>query len=80
MKSNFRDSPVWFARMLGLLLFSLVALSGRALAISQDIIEQAKKEGEAVLYTTMPVGQFQIFNQAAKEKYPSLNIRHVRIN
>ena len=80
MKSNFRDSPVWFAPMLGLLLVSLAALSGRALAISQDIIEQAKKEGEAVLYTTMPVGEFQIFNQAAKEKYPFLNIRHVRIN
>lgn len=79
MKSNFRDSPVWFARMLGLL-FSLAAFSGRALAISQDLIEQAKKEGEAVLYTTMPVGEFQIFNQAAKEKYPFLNIRHVRIN
>ena len=79
MKSNFRDSPVWFARMLGLL-FSLAALSGCALAISQDIIEQAKKEGEAVLYTTMPVGEFQIFNQAAKEKYTFLNIRHVRIN
>ena len=79
MKSNFRDSPLWFARMLGLFLFSL-ALSGRALAISQDIIEQAKKEGEAVLYTTMPVGEFQIFNQAAKEKYPFLNIRRVRIN
>jgi hypothetical protein len=43
MKSNFRDSPVWFAPMLGLLV-SLAALSGRALAISQDIIEQAKKK------------------------------------
>jgi len=33
-----------------------------------------------VLDKTMPVGEFQIFNQAAKEKYPFLNIRHVRIN
>src|SRR4030095_6882820 len=40
----------------------------------------AKKDGDAVLYTMMPVGEFQIFNQAAKEKYPFLNIRHVRIN
>ncbi|MET0584813.1 MAG: hypothetical protein ABW099_08015 [Candidatus Binatia bacterium] len=55
--------------MLGLL-FSLAALSGRALAISQDIIEQAKKEGEPVLDTTMPVGEFQIFNQAAKKNIP----------
>ncbi len=47
MKSNFRDSPVWFARMMGLL-FSLAVLSG----------------------TTMPVGEFQIFEQAPKEKYP----------
>lgn len=80
MKSAFRDSLIWSARMLVLCLFSVAALSGRALAISQDIIEQAKKEGEAVLYTTMPVGEFQIFNQAAKEKYPFLNARHVRIN
>jgi ABC-type Fe3+ transport system substrate-binding protein len=49
-------------------------------AASPELIEQAKKEGEAVLYTTMPVGEFQIFNQAAKEKYPFLNVRHVRIN
>src|SRR5262245_23497154 len=79
MKSNFRDSTVWFAPML-VLLVSFAALSGRALPISQDIIEQAKKEGESVLDTTMPVGEFQIFNQAAKEKYPFLNIRRVRIN
>jgi iron(III) transport system substrate-binding protein len=49
-------------------------------AITPEIIEQAKKEGEAVLYTTMPVAEFQIFNQAAKEKYPFLNVRHVRVN
>jgi iron(III) transport system substrate-binding protein len=60
--------------------FVLVFVSGRAWAIAPEAIEQAKKEGEVVLYTTMPVAEFQIFNQAAKEKYPFLNIHHVRVN
>ena len=60
--------------------FVIVLVSTPAWAASPEIIEAAKKDGEAVLYTTMPVGEFQIFNQAAKEKYPFLNIRHVRIN
>jgi iron(III) transport system substrate-binding protein len=57
-----------------------VFVSGRAWAIAPEVIEQAKKQGEVVLYTTMPVAEFQIFNQAAKEKYPFLNIHHVRVN
>ena len=61
-------------------LIVLMLVSTPAWAVSPEIIEAAKKEGEAVLYTTMPVGEFQIFNQAAREKYPFLNIRHVRIN
>jgi iron(III) transport system substrate-binding protein len=60
--------------------FVLVIVCGQAWAIAPEIIEQAKKEGEVVLYTTMPVAEFQIFNQAAKEKYPFLNIHHVRVN
>ena len=51
-----------------------------ALAQSPEIINQAKKEGEVILYTTMNVADFEQFNRAAKEKYPFLNIRHVYLS
>jgi len=47
---------------------------------SPEIINQAKKEGEVILYTTMTVGDFDQFNKFAKEKYPFLNIRHVYLS
>ena len=58
---------------------SMLILLWPALSFSQspEIIAQAKKEGEVILYTTMTVGDFEHFNRAAKEKYPFLNIRHV---
>ena len=49
-------------------------------AQSPEILSQAKKEGEVILYTTMTVGDFEDFNRAAKEKYPFLNIRHVYLS
>ncbi len=49
-------------------------------AQSPEIINQAKKEGEVILYTTMSVRDFEFFNKAAKEKYPFLNIRHVYLS
>lgn len=67
----------------GLIAISFFACLFRALeagAVSREILEQAKKEGEVVLYSTMPVAEFQIFSQAAKEKYPFLNVRHVRLS
>lgn len=53
-----------------------------ALCLGQgpDLLDQAKKEGEVVLYATMTVGDFEVFNKAAKEKYPFLNIRHVYLS
>ena len=51
-----------------------------SLSWSNDLLEQAKKEKEVVLYSTMPVSEFPVFSQAAKEKYPFLTIRHVRIS
>ena len=60
--------------------FAIVLVSMPAWAVSPEILEAAKQESEVVRYTTMPIGEFQIFNQAAKEKYPFLTIRHVRIN
>ncbi|MGH7833481.1 MAG: hypothetical protein ACREQK_07540, partial [Candidatus Binatia bacterium] len=47
---------------------------------SASLIEQARKEGEVILYTTMTVGDFAVFNQAVKEKYPFLNVRHVYLS
>ncbi len=41
--------------------------------------EQARKEGEVVLYSTATVGAFNELNKAIKEKYPFLNVRHIRL-
>src|SRR5215471_5840411 len=49
-------------------------------AQSPEILNQAKKEGEVILYTTMTVRDFEFFSKAAKEKYPFLNIRHVYLS
>jgi iron(III) transport system substrate-binding protein len=64
------------------LLLFLVSLftTFEAAAVSREVAEQAKKEGEVVLYSTMPAVEFQIFSQAAREKYPFLNVRHVRLS
>ena len=42
-------------------------------------MEQARKEGEVVLYTTMVVSDFQVFQKALAKKYPFLKINHVRL-
>ena len=47
---------------------------------NQEILNQAKKEGEIILYTTMTVGDFEHFNKAFKEKYAGLNLRHVYLS
>jgi iron(III) transport system substrate-binding protein len=63
------------------LLALAVVFCGRpVLGQTAGLIEQAKKEGEVILYTTMTVGDFAVFNQAAKEKYPFLNVRHVYLS
>lgn len=38
-----------------------------AFAQSPEILNQAKKEGEVILYTTMTVRDFEFFSKAAKE-------------
>ena len=55
---------------IALVLFCTIFIPASAWAQSAEVINQAKKEGEVVLYTTMTVGDFQHFNKAAKEKYP----------
>ena len=49
-------------------------------AQSQEVLNQAKKEGEVILYTTMTVGDFAHFSKAFNEKYPGLNLRHVYLS
>ena len=65
---------------IALLFLSLLFVPAPAYAQTAEIVNQAKKEGEVVLYTTMTVGDFQFFNKAAKEKYPFLNIQHVYLS
>jgi len=51
-----------------------------SVAIAQTShLEQARKEGEVVLYSTITVGAFNELNKAIKEKYPFLNVRHIRL-
>ena len=52
------------------ILFLLMLSPSLTFAQSPEIINQAKKEGEVILYTTMSVRDFEFFNKAAKEKYP----------
>lgn len=61
-------------------LFALLLAPAFASAQTADLLSQAKKEGEVILYTTMTVGDFQHFNKAAKEKYPWLTVRHVYLS
>ncbi len=42
-------------------------------------LEQARKETEVVLYSTITVGAFNELNKAIKEKYPFLNVQHIRL-
>ena len=63
-----------------LLLLASMFVPAFTFAQTAEILSQAKKEGEVILYTTMTVGDFQLFNKAAKEKYPFLNIRHVYLS
>ena len=61
------------------LLFLLV-VPAFCFAQSQEVLNQAKKEGEVILYTTMTVGDFAHFSKAFNEKYPGLNLRHVYLS
>ena len=62
------------------LLWAFILWPAFCFAQAADNLDQAKKEGEVVLYTTMTVVDFEAFNKAAKEKYPFLTIRHVYLS
>ena len=50
------------------LIVLLMSCPSLTFAQSPEIINQAKKEGEVILYTTMSVRDFEFFNKAVKEK------------
>lgn len=64
----------------GLLLVAGILFPVCGFAQTSTLLEQAKKEGEVVLYSTMPVSLFDVFHKAAKEKYPFLNFQHVYLS
>jgi len=63
-------------RFIALFLF---ALASSAMPLHASDLDQAKKEGEVVLYTTMVVSDFQVFQKALAKKYPFLKVNHVRL-
>jgi iron(III) transport system substrate-binding protein len=64
--------------VLGAVIVAVAALApAAARGQSQSLIEQARKEGEVVYYSTMSVPVFEILHKAAKEKYPFINFQHV---
>jgi iron(III) transport system substrate-binding protein len=62
------------------LLWILILWPALSLGQAPEVLDQAKKEGEVILYTTMTVVDFETFNKAAKERYPFLNVRHVYLS
>ena len=70
-----RLSNLWRVGML------VVAFSShQSIVLGQTTsIEQARKEGEVVLYSTITVSAFDLLNRTLKEKYPFLNVRHIRL-
>ena len=61
-----------------LLIVSLLAGAGTAVAQSRDIVEAAKKEGQLVFYSGMPVPDAQAFLSALEKKYPFLKTTFYR--
>ncbi len=73
-----KSRPMRLQYIIGAVVLIAAALaSAAARAQSQSLIEQARKEGEVVYYSTMSVSVFEILHKAAKEKYPFLNFQHV---
>ena len=67
-----RSTPTWL--MLLAVFFSSALANGQT-----SHVEQARKESEVVLYSTITVGAFNELNKALKEKYPFLNVHHIRL-
>ena len=65
--------------MIRIVAFFLVFCSLAERSASGAEIDLAKKEGEVVLYTTMVVSDFQVFQRAIAKKYPFIKVNHVRL-
>jgi len=63
-------------RFIALLLLLLIFAHNPVRAAELD---QARREADVVLYTTMTVADFQIFQKALAKKYPFLKANHVRL-
>jgi len=59
--------------------FFLLLCSLAQRAASGADLELAKKEAEVILYTTMVVSDFQVFQRAIAKKYSFLKVNHVRL-
>ena len=71
-----RDS---FVRLpLSWLLFAIWFSSANAYGQPYGV-GQGRKEGEVILYSTITVGAFNELNKGIKEKYPFMNVRHIRL-
>lgn len=57
----------------------LIVALGLGHSVHAADLELAKKEGEVVLYTTMVLSDFQVFQKAIAKKYPFLKVNHVRL-
>ena len=66
-------SPLWPLQVLVLFLLPAISIGQTA------NLEQARKEAEVVLYSTITVGAFNELNKAIKGKYPFLNVQHIRL-
>lgn len=63
-------------RIIALLLLFVIDF---AQTVAAADLELARKEDEVVLYTTMVVSDFQVFQKALAKKYPFLRVNHVRL-
>jgi iron(III) transport system substrate-binding protein len=61
------------------LLLTALFISPSPLGAQTGPLEQARKEAEVVLYSTITVGAFNELNKAIRGKYPFLNVRHIRL-
>lgn len=62
-----QQSPLWIFAMLPLLIFGCF---GQAIAQPKEIIEGAKKEGQLVFYSGIPIPDAQAILSALERKYP----------
>jgi iron(III) transport system substrate-binding protein len=71
---------VRYLRLVVAAVFLAFSLAMAARAQSPSAIDQARKEGAVVFYSTMSVTVFETFQKAFKEKYPFINLQHIYLS